>query len=110
MSDPVPTQIQLHKQSKVLELEFSDGAKFELPCRYLRIFSTSAEVQAQLERGQFIKCNEDVNITAIEPVGSYAVNIQFDDDHTTGIYSWETLYDLGKNYEKNWQRYLDSQK
>ena len=107
MSDnqPIPTQIQLHKQSRLLELQFSDGTRFELPCKYLRVFSTSAEVQVAKERGQYIKCKDDVNISAIEPVGNYAVNIQFDDGHNTGIFSWETLYDLGQNFADNWADY-----
>jgi DUF971 family protein len=106
MAEPVPTEIKLHQKSRVLEISFDDGARFELPCEYLRIFSTSAEVQAAKERGQIITGKEDVNITQIEPVGSYAINIHFDDGHDTGIFAWSTLYELGKDYDKNWQDYL----
>jgi DUF971 family protein/molybdopterin converting factor small subunit len=104
--NPVPTEIKLHQKSRVLEISFDDGARFQLPCEYLRIFSTSAEVQAAKERGQIITGKENVNITQIEPVGSYAINIHFDDGHDTGIFAWSTLYELGRDYDKNWQGYL----
>ncbi|MGD8309286.1 MAG: DUF971 domain-containing protein [Chromatiales bacterium] len=107
MSKPAPTELSLHRQSKVLEIAFDDGARFNLPCEYLRVFSPSAEVQGhspdqrKLEVGK-----EDVNIDRIEPVGNYAVLLHFDDGHNTGIYSWETLYVLGVNQEVNWKEYL----
>lgn len=110
MPDPTPTEIQLHQKSRCLEIAFDNGQRFELPCEYLRVFSTSAEVQAALERGEVIIGKENVNITKIEPVGSYAINLQFDDGHDTGIFAWSTLYDLGLNYEKNWQDYLKERK
>ncbi len=105
---PTPTEINLHRQSKVLELTFEDGSHFNLPCEYLRVFSPSAEVrghgpgQETLQTGK-----EDVNIANITPVGNYAVVLHFDDGHNTGIYSWDTLYDLGKNQESNWRGYLE---
>jgi DUF971 family protein/molybdopterin converting factor small subunit len=105
-SHPTPTDIKLHQKSRILEISFDDGAHFELPCEYLRVFSTSAEVQAAKERGEVISGKEDVNITKIEPVGTYAVNLTFDDGHDTGIFSWNTLYELGRDYDKNWQDYL----
>ncbi|RCX32980.1 gamma-butyrobetaine hydroxylase-like domain-containing protein [Thioalbus denitrificans] len=103
-----PTEINLHQKSRVLEIAFDDGARFQLPCEYLRVYSPSAEVrghapgQEKLETGK-----ETVNITAIEPVGQYAVSIFFDDGHDTGIYAWDTLYDLGVNQERYWREYLD---
>jgi DUF971 family protein/molybdopterin converting factor small subunit len=103
---PIPTDIKLHQKSRVLEISFEDGERFELPCEYLRVFSTSAEVQATKERGEVITGKEDVNITNIEPVGNYAINLHFDDGHDTGIFSWATLYELGRDYDKNWQDYL----
>jgi len=103
---PTPTDIKLHQKSRILEISFEDGARFELPCEYLRVFSTSAEVQAAKERGDVITGKEDVNITNIEPVGSYAINLHFDDGHDTGIFSWATLYELGRDYDKNWRDYL----
>lgn len=103
-SHPTPTEINLHSKSRILSLSFSDGQRFELPCEYLRVHSPAAEVQARKtpESGK-----EKVNIDRIEPQGSYAVLIVFDDGHDTGIYSWETLYDLGLNRDKYWQAYLD---
>ena len=103
---PSPTDIKLHQKSRVLEISFEDGDRFELPCEYLRVFSTSAEVQAAKERGEVISGKEDVNITNIEPVGNYAINLRFDDGHDTGIFSWVTLYELGRDYDNNWQNYL----
>ena len=104
---PRPTNILLHKKSRVLAVDFDDGSHFDLSCEYLRVFSPSAEVrghgpgQEVLQHGK-----ENVGINQIEPQGSYAVRLHFDDGHNTGIYSWETLYELGKNYETSWKAYL----
>lgn len=102
-----PTDIKLHQVSKMLELDFDDGQHFELPCEYLRVFSPSAEVRGHgpgQETLQYGKAG--VNIKAIEPVGNYAVKLIFDDGHDSGLYSWEYLYELGADYEANWQEYL----
>ena len=104
---PVPTQLSLHRQSRNLELSFDDGSHFTLPCEYLRVSSPSAEVRVAESRGETITGKESVNITRIVPVGNYAVRLVFDDGHDTGVYSWETLYELGRSYEKNWRSYLD---
>ena len=102
-----PTEINLHKQSRVLEIAFEDGSRFHFPCEYLRVYSPSAEVRGHAPgQGTLQVGKEDVNITSIEPVGHYAVQLYFDDNHNTGIYSWQTLYDLGVNQEKYWQDYL----
>jgi len=101
----VPEDIQLHTKSRLLEITFSTGERFEYPCEYLRVKSHAAEVRT-LGRPETGK--EEVNITEIEPQGTYAVRLVFDDGHDTGIYSWDTLYDLGKNYQKYWQDYLES--
>ncbi|MEE8343245.1 MAG: DUF971 domain-containing protein [Gammaproteobacteria bacterium] len=109
MSDDTkrPTEINLHKQSRVLEIVFEDGSRFHLPCEYLRVYSPSAEVRGHAPgEGTLQVGKEDVNITNIEPVGHYAIQLFFDDNHDTGIYSWQTLYDLGVNQEKYWQDYL----
>lgn len=100
----IPTEINLHRKSRLLRMTFSDGETFDLPCEYLRVFSKAAEVVTRdlPETGK-----EQVNIDRIEPQGSYAIRIVFDDGHDTGIYSWETLYDLGVNLEAYWQDYLD---
>lgn len=103
----VPTEINLHKKSRILEITFDDGAHFELPCEYLRVYSPSAEVQGHGPgQGVLQVGKEHVNIEAIEPVGNYAVTLVFDDGHDTGIYSWETLYKLGQHQEEYWQDYL----
>jgi DUF971 family protein/molybdopterin converting factor small subunit len=102
-NNPVPTEINLHQKSRLLEIAFSDGFRFQYPCEYLRVFSTSAEVKV-MDRP--VHGKEMVNISQIEPQGSYAIRIHFDDGHDTGIFSWGTLYDLGVNYQKHWQDYL----
>lgn len=105
---PKPTEINLHQASHILEISFEDGEKFELPCEYLRVYSPSAEVQGHGPGQQVLQIGkQDVNITKIEQVGRYAIQLSFDDNHDTGIYSWDTLYDLGKNQQTKWQQYLD---
>lgn len=99
----VPSEINLHSKSRMLIIEYTDGKRFELSCEYLRVFSRAMEVRAM--EGP-ITGKEKVNITKIKPLGRYAVRLVFDDGHDTGIYSWDTLYDLGENKEKNWQMYL----
>ena len=102
-----PTEIQLHQASRSLEAAFEDGARFELPCEYLRVFSPSAEVRGHGPGTEtLVTGKEQVNITAIEPVGNYAVRLVFDDGHSTGLYSWNILYDLGRDRETQWQDYL----
>lgn len=102
-----PTEIKLHQASRILEIRFDDGAHFQLPCEYLRVFSPSAEVRGHGPGQEVLQVGkEDVNIQAIEPIGSYAVKLVFSDGHNTGLYSWDILYDLGINQEYNWQRYL----
>ncbi|MCG7902944.1 MAG: gamma-butyrobetaine hydroxylase-like domain-containing protein [Candidatus Thiodiazotropha lotti] len=100
---PIPVEINLHRKRRLLLLSFSDGRNFELPCEYLRVFSSAAEVKAS---DTPITGKEHVNIDRIEPQGHYAVRLVFDDGHDTGIYSWETLYQLGSNYQENWHNYL----
>ncbi|MDH5648692.1 MAG: gamma-butyrobetaine hydroxylase-like domain-containing protein [Gammaproteobacteria bacterium] len=104
-SDLVPVEIKLHQKSRMLEVVFDDGAHFQLPCEYLRVFSPSAEVKAMTNRGDIVKGKQNVNITTITPIGHYAVQLTFDDGHDTGVYSWETLYELGKNQQNNWSSY-----
>ncbi|HID46086.1 MAG TPA: DUF971 domain-containing protein [Chromatiaceae bacterium] len=102
-----PEEIKLHQKSRLLTIRFPDGKTFHLPCEYLRVCSPAAEVVASdlPEAGK-----EKVNIVNLEPQGTYALRIEFDDGHDTGIYSWERLYDLGVNQEKYWQDYLDKLK
>ena len=108
MSNPKPTEVNFHKVSRILELKFNDGLAFELPTEYLRVYSPSAEVQGHGIGQEVLQIGkEDVNIGRIEPVGHYALQLIFDDNHDTGIYSWEYLYQLGANYEKKWAQYLE---
>jgi len=98
-----PTAISLHRKSRLLSIAFDDGAAFELPCEYLRVFSKATEVRTL---GRPVTGKETVTIEQIEPQGRYGVRILFDDGHDTGIYSWDTLYALGADYERNWAAYL----
>ena len=99
----MPREIHLHSKSRLLVITFSDDRRFELPCEYLRVFSRAKEVRT-LERP--VTGKEKVTITSIEPQGQYAVRLVFDDGHDTGIYSWDTLYELGEKQGENWQAYL----
>lgn len=101
-SSPIPTTITLHKLSRLLEVEFDNGEHFFLPCAYLRAYSTSAEMRQEPPLINEEIINNPVNILAIEPVGNYAIKPIFSDGHRTGIYSWSTLYQLGRNLKKNW--------
>jgi len=104
---PKPTEINLHQKSRTLEIAFDDGKSFEYTCEYLRVNSPSAEVQGHGPGQEVLQIGkQDVNIKQIEPVGNYAVQLHFDDDHNTGIYSWDTLYELGINKEVLWKEYL----
>ncbi len=105
---PRPTDIRLHQQSRKLEITFDDGAHFMLPCEFLRVFSPSAEVRGHGPGQEVLQVGkESVNILGIEPVGQYAIRLVFTDDHDTGLYSWDYLYDLGRNQESLWQSYLE---
>jgi DUF971 family protein len=108
MKSAPPTAIKLHRSSRLLELAYSDGRRYSLPCEYLRVFSPSAELQGHgLLEPMLIGGKRDVNIAAIEPVGQYAVRLRFDDGHDTGLYSWDVLQRLGEDQDKNWARYLE---
>ena len=104
---PTPTEIKLHQKSRVLEVSFSDGRRFELPYEFLRVYSPSAEVRGHGPGQEVLQVGKkDVDILRLEPVGSYAVQPHFSDGHGTGIYSWDYLYDLGTNRQSLWQTYL----
>ena len=107
MSDVQLSEIHLHQSSRVLELIFNDGKQFNLSCEYLRVYSPSAEVAGHGPGQEVLQVGkEDVNIATLEPVGNYAVKLIFDDGHSTGIYTWDYLYDLSVNYDRKWQNYL----
>lgn len=105
---PIPVEIKLHQKSRVLEVVFSDGQRFDLPFEFLRVYSPSAEVRGHGPGQEVLQTGKkDVDILSLEPVGSYAVQPHFSDGHTTGIYSWDYLYDLGVNREARWKSYLE---
>jgi DUF971 family protein len=105
---PAPSEIKLHQKSRVLEISFSDGRRFELSYEFLRVYSPSAEVRGHGPGQETLQTGKkDVDILSLEPVGSYAVQPHFSDGHATGIYSWDYLYELGVNREAMWQSYLE---
>lgn len=109
MSKVTPTELNLHRDSRVLEITFDNGEHYNLSCEYLRVFSPSAEVRGHGPGQETLQLGkEGVNIEQITPVGNYAVCLHFDDGHNTGIYSWDTLYELGSNQKQNWQGYLEA--
>jgi len=105
---PHPTEVKLHQTSRILEIAFDDGARFNLPYEYLRVYSPSAEVRGHGPGQETLQIGKrDVAIKSVEPVGHYALRPTFSDGHGTGIYSWEYLHELGANHDEFWQRYLD---
>jgi DUF971 family protein len=102
-----PTEIKLHQKSRLFEIAFSDGRSFQLPYELLRVYSPSAEVRGHGPGQEVLQVGKRlVEIRSIEPVGSYAVQPTFSDGHSTGIYSWDYLYELGHNQQKLWDEYL----
>ena len=108
MSDEkIPTGITLHQKSRVMEIAFSDGRTFKLPYEFLRVYSPSAEVRGHGPGQEVLQTGKrNVEIRSIEPVGSYAIQPAFSDGHSTGIYSWDYLYELGETQDELWQQYL----
>ncbi|MCK6416993.1 MAG: DUF971 domain-containing protein [Giesbergeria sp.] len=103
----IPRSITVHGQSRVLEVAFSDGAAFRLPFELLRVYSPSAEVMGHAPGQEVLQTGKrNVDITGIEPVGNYAVKLQFSDGHDSGIFSWDYLYALGAHQEARWADYL----
>jgi DUF971 family protein len=107
MSEAVPTEIRVRRSSRLLEVSFSDGSRFELPFEYLRVYSPSAEVKGH-GPGQevLVLGKENVGIAAVEPVGQYAIKLVFDDGHDTGLYTWKYLAELGREQPAKWAHYL----
>ncbi len=104
---PQPIEIKLRTASRILEVRFDDGARYELPFEYLRVFSPSAEVKGHAGgEGTLQTGKRHVGITGVEPVGNYALRLLFDDGHNTGLYSWSLLHELGREHSANWARYL----
>ncbi|MDD5175212.1 MAG: DUF971 domain-containing protein [Sterolibacterium sp.] len=104
---PTPTEIKLHQKSHQIEITFADGKSFTLSHELLRVFSPSAEVRGHGPGQETLQTGKrNVEIVNIEPVGNYAVKLNFSDGHDTGLYSWDLLYNLGENQDKLWQAYL----
>ncbi|MEX2199362.1 MAG: DUF971 domain-containing protein [Burkholderiales bacterium] len=104
---PTPTDIRLHQTSRVLEIAFDDGRSFRLPYEYLRVFSPSAEVRGHGPGQEVLQVGKrEIGIRQVEPVGSYAIQPTFSDGHSTGIYSWDYLYQLGLEQDTRWAAYL----
>ncbi len=104
---PHPTEIKLHQKSRILDISFSDGKIFQFSCEFLRVHSPSAEVSGHGPGQEVLQTGKRmVNIIRIEPVGNYAIQLNFTDGHNTGLYSWDLLYNYGLNQDKMWQRYL----
>jgi DUF971 family protein len=103
-----PTELKVDKDKRVLTVSFDDGAQFALPAELLRVLSPSAEVQGHSpEQRVTVPGKKNVRIVQMEPVGTYAVRITFDDGHNTGLYMWEYLRDLGENQEARFRSYLN---
>jgi DUF971 family protein len=107
MSAPNPTDILLHRQSRILEIAFDDGARYELPCEFLRVHSPSAEVRGHGPGQEVLQTGkQDVAITEIRAVGNYGICPVFSDGHDSGIFTWAYLHELGANRERMWGDYL----
>jgi len=105
---PQPTEIKLHQKSRVLEISFADGKSYRLPFEFLRVHSPSAEVRGHGPGQEVLQTGKkEVDITRVEPVGSYAIQLCFSDGHDTGIYSWDLLYQYGAQQEAMWRQYLE---
>jgi len=107
-SKPWPTELRLHKDRRTLTVAFDSGESFDLAAEYLRVRSPSAEVQGHSpDERKTVAGKKNVAILEVNPIGNYAVRLVFDDMHSTGIYSWDYLRELGRDREANWQDYLD---
>ena len=104
---PPPTEIKLHQKSRILEIAFANGVAFRLPCEFLRVYSPSAEVRGHGPGQEVLQAGKkNVEITRIEPIGQYAIQLHFSDGHDTGLYSWDLLYDYGVRQDEMWRNYL----
>ncbi len=107
-NEPWPTELRVTGNRSAMAITFDDGTSFTLPAEYLRVESPSAEVQGHSpEERKTVPGKRNVMILEVQPVGNYAVRLVFDDMHSTGIYSWAYLHELGRDHEKRFQRYLD---
>ena len=103
-----PTEIKLHQQSGNLEIAFDDGARFTMPYEYLRVQTPSAEARGHGPGQETLQTGKkNVKLQNVEPVGTYALRLIFDDGHDSGLYTWEYLYELGQNQDVIWKKYLE---
>ena len=103
-----PTEIRLRRQSRVLDVAFDDGQRFELQFEYLRVYSPSAEVRGHGPGQETLQLGKhEVQVVKVDPIGNYAVRLAFNDGHDTGLYTWDYLYELGETRAARWQHYLD---
>ncbi|MBU6297283.1 MAG: DUF971 domain-containing protein [Alphaproteobacteria bacterium] len=110
-AQPWPTELRLDPTKTALTVSFDTGERFALTAEYLRVESPSAEVQGHSpDQKQIVMGKEKVKIAAIEPVGNYAIRIVFDDGHDTGFYSWDYLYELGRDQKGKWAAYLKARR
>jgi len=108
-ANTTPTDIKLHQLSRILEVSFDNGETFNLPCEYLRVYTPSAEALGHAPGQEILQTGkENVNISAIKPVGNYGIEPTFSDGHNSGIYSWDMLYKLGSEYQILWANYLEA--
>ena len=104
---PIPTEIKLHQKSRLLELAYENGERYELSHEFLRVFTPSAEARGHGPGQETLQTGKrEVTIERIEPVGAYALRFVFSDGHDSGLYSWDLLYNLGKHHDELWQDYL----
>ena len=104
---PTPIGITLHKQSRQLEIAYDDGVSYSLPFEFLRVHSPSAEVRGHGPGQEVLQVGkQNVTLLNVQPVGSYALKLAFDDGHDSGLYTWEYLYGLGKHQDALWHDYL----
>lgn len=104
---PIPTDIRLHQQSRIIELAYESGERFELSYEFLRVFTPSAVARGHGPGQETLQTGKrDIGIERIEAVGTYALRPVFTDGHDSGIYSWDLLYNLGRHRDELWQEYL----
>jgi DUF971 family protein len=107
-ADIWPKELRLHKDRRTLTVSFEGGRSFDLPAEYLRVKSPSAEVQGHSpDERKTVPGKKNVMILEVQPVGNYAVRLVFDDLHSTGIFSWDYLHELGREQPRYWQDYVD---
>ena len=107
MTEPWPSEIRLHENGTRLTIQFDDASNYDYSAEYLRVESPSAEVQGHsASERKTVGGKKNVRIKEIAPVGNYAIRLDFDDGHNTGIFSWKYLAELGRDHDEIWGRYV----